>query len=72
MMNTPRWSFRLDPDTRKLLDLLAAHERRSRASVIKILIQDAAAPLVAEQTQPQPRTERKPRRATQNKKGLAP
>lgn len=63
-MNTPRWSFRLDPDTRKLLDLLAAHERRSRASVIKILIQDAAAPLVAAQSeQAQPRTERKPRRA---------
>jgi predicted transcriptional regulator len=66
-MNTPRWSFRLDPDTRKLLDLLAAHERRSRASVIKILIQDAAKQLPAAS-----QLQAKPPRAKRAKQPAAP
>lgn len=44
-MQSKRWSLRLDEDTRKLLDLLAEQMQRSRASVIKVLIRDAAKPL---------------------------
>ena len=41
-MQTKRWSLRLDAETRKLLDLLATEMQRSRASVIKVLIHQAA------------------------------
>lgn len=49
-MQTKRWTLRLDPETRKLLDGLAKEMQRSRAGVIKVLIHQAAkTPISAKQ-----------------------